>query len=588
MTASLSGKSKWNITFREVRIKYEIIHLYKAIEDVKGPELLMQAKEKRNELGGDRHIIEVLAMLKILTEEESAEIAYEAFKPHLPTLEIATFDELKLRDGKAYKGDKEVKPCIVPTVGSTDDFVILPFSDYKKYENLKSDTNKGHTTKTAKRSVDRAKSHYVSSINFKDVVKIARDRDVSDIHITYGEKEFNILFRINGLLEEQTDWMMKLTDGMALIKEIMLTAAEYSRGAFNAEALYKGQDGRIEYDDLGVDLRVAITPDGTLKKASLVARVLKKTSIEGGDYDFVKNMNHSPEFEKRIKQAIKQRGGLFVASGVTGSGKSSLVSRLLSTVNENQRVFTIEDPVEYRINRPNTTQHQIYVPKQGDDDAKDKKMGFLEYVRMLKRSDPDVAFVGEMRKEKELVDALVELSEAGQLIMTTAHFRSAFNIFFALEKAFGVPYETAVNIVLFSTNQTLVQSLCPHCKKLDTENVNAAKLEELKNNKEIRYAYTKPLNTFLKDVSMDGKTYIVGDGCVRCGGTGYLGRVPVTEYFRMTQDFLEKLLSNKMKPFEIENEACEMEIGENKLGRYIQLIREGVLDTSETIWEKIK
>ncbi len=568
----------------KVESGFEIIHFYKAVEEVKGKEALNKAKEKRNEIG-DNDIFYILDQLGILLEEEIVSLIKSAFKNSINDLQVVEIGDLVVKNGKVFYDNSEVVPCILPKVGIKEKLVILKPSEYKQLEKNILNINEDNTKKESDKKdiVQKNLQENIVTFDFETIVREAVAADASDIHIIYGADKYTIHFRIDGDLVIQRRFLMRLEQGIKLIKEIQLIANKYTKGKFKADVLYKAQDARIEFKKYNIDLRVSTMPDGTLSKNTVVMRILKKTSIDAIECKF-SEYGYGAKFEEAAKNAARKRGGLFIASGITGSGKSTLISNIIRGIPENKRIYTIEDPIEYEISMNHVSQHAIFEPKsdskEGDDD---KKMGFAEYMKSIKRGDPNVIFLGEMRKEKELVETLVEGSEAGVLSFTTVHIRSAFNIFDALERVFGIPKQTSIDLILFSVNQTLVKKLCDDCKIKDVEDKNLDALEKLKKRDEIPYSHQKSLDDLLNDSSYLHNTYKKGNNphCKKCNGEGYQGRVPVYEWFRMTQTLREQLLGRDMKPFEIEKEVCLSGIGENKLDTFVNLVKKGEIDVSD-------
>ena len=576
---------------KTIRQGYELIHFYKFIELSIGSDTLADAKEKRNKLGGTVSIFEILNDLNILRFDESAQQCFNAFKEAIPNLKLGRLSELTLEKGVTlYKGE-EIKPCFTPQVAEKKPQIILPYNDYSEFIRMKNENSNERVVEGPRRE-SSLKGKSSSSFTISDLVKDAKDQGASDIHVTYSftKNLYNVLFVLDGISVLQNKYIMNHEQGAGFVSHIKTEAAPFSKGGFNPEISYKAQDATIKFPVMGVDIRIVFIPDGMLTHNSVTMRLLKKQSIERGDFDFVKNMGYSEQFAKMIGRVKEQRNGIFIASGVTGSGKSTLTSHIIATIPATERIYTVEDPIEYIIDGPNVTQHQIYIPPPNPDGTdSDKKMGWKEYIKALKRAAPDVVNIGEFRNDPELSKMVVEMSEAGQLVFTTVHIKSAFSIYEALEEVFGIKYETSAQILLFSTNQVLVRELCNSCKVKDVDYENKRILEELHENKEIRYAYDKRLSLFIKNMDEHSDTYLKGkdSSCSKCGGTGYSGRIPVAEYFKPSQKFVEFLLEGRPKPHEIEKWVCQRQIGENKLDRYIQLIKEGRVDTSHDIIRKI-
>ncbi|MBN2066788.1 MAG: Flp pilus assembly complex ATPase component TadA [Candidatus Thermoplasmatota archaeon] len=562
----------------------ELIYFFQHIKKRIGEDEFKHAHDKKNTL--KIHIFEALNELNLLSYQDIARFAVEVFSPYLDA-EYGSFDKIDFRGREAYLHGDPVSVVSYPSFGALHaKQIVLPYNEFQSYENYMNGTISRSEKEVEKRT--NLAGHEVS-FSFKDIVLDAKKQKVSDIHITYSSNVYNVLFVIDGLSVDQKKYVMNIEQGMQFVRQIKLEAGKSTMGEFNSEISYKAQDARIEYPEINIDLRLVFIPDGMLRHNSVTARLLIKQSIERGEFDFVGKMNYDQKFVDAINLVKHQRNGLFIASGVTGSGKSTLVSHILATIPENQRIYSIEDPIEIRLDGPNITQHQIYKPPKKEG-TESKQMDWPEYIKALKRAAPDIANIGELRNTPGLSAMVVEIAEAGQLVFTTVHIKSAFGIYDVLEEVFKIPYKTSVKLILFSTNQVLSRMLCPHCKIKDKEGVNRQRLEELYESGGIRFAYTRDLMGFLEKKNNESSphTYLRNDdGCPKCGHTGYLGRVPINEYYKVTQSLSEWLLDRRKEPHEIEKEVCKQGIGTNKLSRYIQLIELGMVDTSPDILRKI-
>jgi type II secretory ATPase GspE/PulE/Tfp pilus assembly ATPase PilB-like protein len=189
-----------------------------------------------------------------------------------------------------------------------------------------------------------------------------------------------------------------------------------------------------------------------------------------------------------VQQTILRTNGLIVLTGPTGSGKSttmySIVAELLKRV---KNVVTIEDPVEIPI--PGMVQVQVN-ENQGLD--------YPRAIRSVLRHDPDVILIGEMRDPLSARIA-VECGTTGHLTLSSLHIGSALEVVERF-KALGVPHEQSVGALSLVVNQRLLSKLCNACRVIDREN-------------SLRF----------------GQTVFLAPGCERCGGSGFQGRVLVTE-----------------------------------------------------------
>ncbi|MFT5179790.1 MAG: type IV pilus assembly protein PilB [Candidatus Paceibacteria bacterium] len=224
----------------------------------------------------------------------------------------------------------------------------------------------------------------------------------SDIHIEPQEKEVVIRYRIDGIL----------TDAMTLPKGTALSITARIKVLANLKLDEKRlpQDGRfkIELDGEKVSFRVSILP--TYYGEKTVMRILR----EGGGGYTLESLGFHGEGLERVHDALKQKTGIILTTGPTGSGKSTTLYTLLDILNTpDVNISTVEDPIEYQMKRVNQTQVK---PDIG--------LTFSEGLRSLVRQDPDIIMVGEIR-DNETASLGVNAALTGHLVLSTLHTNSA-------------------------------------------------------------------------------------------------------------------------------------------------------------------
>lgn len=572
----MTQRMKQNITGKEW------LEMRNEIRKRIGREQFAVAETKRQEVS--MHLLEVLHQQNVLKQNDFRDMCFDYYKPILSDVTKGVLKNIVMRNNSEYafmdeKGElrENIAPCWIPTRQEERLQVILPYGDYKRISSGSLSCNVSYDKK------EDAKY----ALTFKQVVTHAFSLGASDIHVTYSVGWYSIFFRIDGVLVYMNQYTMKEIAGQEFVKAVKIEASEHTRGEFNSDQHNMAQDARLEYESIGthgVDCRLAFIPSGDLKNQALVARLLERKTIETPNF---KAMGYSDSFITILKQVTKQRGGLCAISGVTGSGKSTLQANLLIGVEESKRIFTLEDPIELLLAAKNITQHQIYIPPKEDKDAQAKKMGYLEYVMSLKRADPDIVSVGEMRNDRALTKAVTEMSEAGQLVFTTLHITSAFSIYETLQEIFEVNRKISTPLILFSVNQVLVRRLCKHCRVVDPKGEkNVERLREIKDN--LKYAYKYPIEELIDDSVRPDLFLRNENGCEECGGTGYAGRVPIYEYFYPDVEAREWMAKEEPTRYAIEKYACgQRGIGKNKLQVMVELLLEGEIDTSEDVINKI-
>jgi type II secretory ATPase GspE/PulE/Tfp pilus assembly ATPase PilB-like protein len=445
-----------------------------------------------------------------------------------------------------------------------DKFVaILPYDQYKilisKASILEQTKGKGET-----------------SITFEDILKDAILQGASDIHIVPKEGVFYTYFRINKQFVRQKQFSMSPDEWKVFAQILFTKVAEKTVGNFKVDEFRAVNEGRLDYPDLNCSVRFEYIPDGhSLQYGEIICRILKRTVISGnvpleeqlGEYYDKKDV-------QTFKSLAKMEGGLAVISGKTNSGKSTFLAKLISTIPENKKVGTIEDPIEYIHSNPNVVQHQLYLPPNEEE-----RLGYLEYVKAFKRADYDVVLVGEWRNFKGLTEAMVEQAQAGQLIFTTLHITSAFEIYEALKNIFNVPYEISAGLILFSFNQSLVPMLCPECS-IETEisfaEEEVALIRSLTREEKEELANIRPFM---------GRKRGNNPKCHYCGGTGIAGMIPLYEFFIPDEEIKNRVIKDKslftplmLKQYVIQNKFPEKGLARLKTEKMIEYMKAGLIE----------
>ena len=274
------------------------------------------------------------------------------------------------------------------------------------------------------------------------------------------------------------------------------------------------QDGRLHLSEHPhLDIRVSTLP--TIHGEKIVLRLLNKQSVnlQLSDMDF--SINNT----KILENMCKHPHGMILATGPTGSGKTTTLHALLTTLNESTRnVVTIEDPVEYRLNGVN----QIQVNNKAG-------LTFAKGLRAILRQDPNIVMVGEIR-DTETAEIAVRAALTGHLVLTTLHTNNALGAVPRLLEM-GIEDFLVSAAVLAVLAQRLVRRICPHCKTSYTPQPHSIE------------------GMFLNGNALDCKDIILykGSGCEHCRHTGYKGRMAVQEVLQLT-DQLRSAIMQKNQP----------------------------------------
>ncbi len=333
---------------------------------------------------------------------------------------------------------------------------------------------------------------YVNSL-FVQALK----RRATDIHIETFEKDGDVRFRIDGVLNRVAT-LNKSAIGSIINRIKVISNLDISESRIP-------QDGRtkITIAGAGVDVRVSILPTYYGEKA--VLRLLMK----GESIPSLQQLGFSEDVFVKLKSLLKHSYGMILITGPTGSGKSTTLHSFLKEIDhDHYNIVTVEDPVEYNAEGIN----QIQVNEKVN-------LTFSEALRSILRQDPDVIMVGEMR-DKETAKIAVQAAMTGHLLLSTLHTNSASAAIARLIDMGIDPFlvsSTLIGIIA----QRLVRLLCPHCK-----------VPYEPSDEDIRY-FDLP-----HGISLFGPK-----GCDKCGQTGYIGRRAIGEIIVVDEAFAQQIKS---------------------------------------------
>ncbi len=318
-----------------------------------------------------------------------------------------------------------------------------------------------------------------------------KDR-ATDIHFEPMEDELRIRYRVDGVLHQTSMPPQLKRFQAAIVSRIKVMA--------NMDIAEKRlpQDGRIGMSIHGEDLDIRVSTIPTVYGESISLRLLtRKSGLIG-----MESIGMNPRDEAVIRKLIRKPNGILLVTGPTGSGKSTTLYACLHTINSiEQRIITVEEPIEYEMAGINQIQVR---PEIG--------LTFAVGLRHILRQDPDVIMVGEIR-DAETAEIAIQAALTGHFVFSTLHTNDAAGAIPRLIHMGVEPFLVAAALEGIMA-QRLVRKLCPRCRE--------------------PYA-PSPLVLEQLQIDLDSAAqFFRGRGCDYCRGTGYKGRVGVFELVDMT------------------------------------------------------
>ena len=371
----------------------------------------------------------------------------------------------------------------------------------------------------------------------------ALERRASDIHLETFDDSLLVKYRIDGVLQQAMAPIAREHHQTILSRIKVMSELDIAERRVP-------QDGRfrVRYKGRLIDFRVSIMP--TVHGENAVLRVLDKESMSE---KFTKLSLDVVGFAEkdlvRFRKYIKEPYGMVLVTGPTGSGKTTTLYAALNEIkSEEDKIITIEDPVEYQI-RGIT---QIPVNEK-------KGLTFARGLRSILRHDPDKILVGEIR-DAETAQIAINSALTGHLVFTTVHANNVVDVLGRFLNMGVEPYNfvSALNCILA---QRLVRQICDFCVH------------------EIHYTDQELRENGLEPDEWRGVVFKEGAGCIECSGTGYRGRSAIHELLELDDEIREMLL-NKKPGSEIRKKAKDkgmLFLRDSALDR----VREGVTTLKE-------
>lgn len=359
----------------------------------------------------------------------------------------------------------------------------------------------------------------ISVINvINSILENAVYEGASDIHIEPTEKDILIRYRIDGVLKQIMTLPKSLQNGVTARIKILANV--------KLDEHMIPQDGRfkIQVQDERVAFRVSILPvyDGE----KIVMRVLH----EGTKPLSLDQLGFLDRERKIVDDAIAKPHGMILATGPTGSGKTTTLYSILGILNQpGVNISTIEDPIEYRMAGVNQSQVN---PKVG--------FTFASGLRALLRQDPNIIMVGEIR-DQETAEIAINSAMTGHLVLSTLHTNDAATTLPRLVDMGVPPFLVAytANIIIA---QRLVRKICQFCKKeYRLDQTAVAELAKAFDIKKLAPLFKQNIKGWHEGDNPESLKFYQGAGCRRCGETGYKGRLGIYEVLEVTPEIIKMI-----------------------------------------------
>ncbi len=320
----------------------------------------------------------------------------------------------------------------------------------------------------------------------------------SDIHIETYEGGISTKYRVDGVLYPAIDTLDRRHHGAFVSRLKVMAELDIAEKRVPQDGRFKLRLGARD-----IDFRISIIP--AVFGEDVVIRILDKSAITQGMRALrLESLGMSPDVLKKFRRAVREPYGMVLITGPTGSGKTTSLYAALSELDAGEeKVITIEDPVEYQL------EGIVQIPVN-----EKKGLTFARGLRSVLRHDPDKIMVGEIR-DPETAQIAVQSALTGHLVFTTVHANNAFDVIGRFTHM-GVDVYSFVSALNCVMAQRLVRLVCPQCRR------------------EVRADDALLELSGLDPERHRGHAWFEGAGCAACNGTGYRGRAAITEFLDLS------------------------------------------------------
>ena len=343
------------------------------------------------------------------------------------------------------------------------------------------------------------------------IAQAVRD-GASDIHISPEKESVQLRYRIDGRLQEVSappySMMLSIVSRVKILANMDIAVSMVP------------QDGRftVKMENKEINIRASTVP--TINGENVVLRLL----VRGGTAYTLDNLGMCDTDRLQIESRIKRPHGMILSTGPTGSGKTTTLYAILRQLNQPDiNIITVEDPVEYRVDKIRQLQLNT---KAG--------MTFASGLRSILRQDPDVIMVGEIR-DPETARIAVQASLTGHRVLSTVHTNDAAGAITRLIDM-GIEPFLVSSVLIVSFAQRLIRRVCKNCAAPYTPDAESL--------------------AFWGFEGVDNVTFMHPEGCYNCSHSGYQGRIGIYEVLPM-DDMIKELIAAKATTLEVNRAACK-------------------------------
>jgi len=335
----------------------------------------------------------------------------------------------------------------------------------------------------------------------------ALNKRASDIHIETSQEGVVIKYRVDGVLFRATEPLDARFMGPIISRIKVMSELDIAERRIPQDGRFK-----VRMGGKSIDFRVSIMP--SIHGEDAVIRILDKESIAKDLHGLTLDVLGIDEREKvRFRRMIREPYGMVLVTGPTGSGKTTtLYAALTEIFNEQEKLITIEDPVEYQL------KGVVQIPVN-----EKKGLTFARGLRSILRHDPDKIMVGEIR-DPETAQIAVQSALTGHLVFTTVHANNVFDVLGRFLHM-GIDPFNFVSCLNCVAAQRLVRKICTHCKR------------------PIHYDDQVLRDSGLNPDHHRDVTFYTGTGCRECNGQGYHGRTAILELLDLNDDLREMIMA---------------------------------------------